>query len=242
MDRLPDVTLTITSSPATASTMPMAIWAGDQARERPRPPARPAVQHMQLHRLNDRRQLQPLKWVQLAVERDPLADDTFRSCRLVHVAFSASPSTSREFCGGSRSRTVPPYVFGMPVQPCTRPARSPPVPLHFIEVEQGRPILWTKEYRGLLPSEARELKQLRDQNAKLKRLVADLSLDKAMLQDVGLTTGFECHNLRPFEPLKIQSDPVVSNVGCRTGSKHPERSASLATPDPISGIGSHLPE
>jgi putative transposase len=34
------------------------------------------------------------------------------------------------------------------------------------------------------PSEARELKQLRDENAKLKRLVADLSLDKVVLQDV----------------------------------------------------------
>jgi putative transposase len=34
------------------------------------------------------------------------------------------------------------------------------------------------------PSEARELKQLREENVKLKRLVADLSLDKAMLQDV----------------------------------------------------------
>jgi putative transposase len=34
------------------------------------------------------------------------------------------------------------------------------------------------------PSEARELKQLRDENTKLKRLVADLSLDKVMLQDV----------------------------------------------------------
>jgi putative transposase len=34
------------------------------------------------------------------------------------------------------------------------------------------------------PSEARELKQPRDENVKLKRLVADLSLDKVMLQDV----------------------------------------------------------
>ena len=34
------------------------------------------------------------------------------------------------------------------------------------------------------PSEARELRQLREENAKLKRIVADLSLDKAMLQDV----------------------------------------------------------
>lgn len=43
---------------------------------------------------------------------------------------------------------------------------------------------WKKEYAGMLPSEARELKQLRDENLKLKRLVADLSLDKVMLQDV----------------------------------------------------------
>ncbi len=43
---------------------------------------------------------------------------------------------------------------------------------------------WKKQYSGLEPSQARELKQLREENAKLKRLVADLSLDKAMLQDV----------------------------------------------------------
>lgn len=43
---------------------------------------------------------------------------------------------------------------------------------------------WKKLYGGMEPSEARELKQLREENVKLKRLVADLSLDKAMLQDV----------------------------------------------------------
>ena len=43
---------------------------------------------------------------------------------------------------------------------------------------------WKKVYGGMPPSEARELKQLRDENTKLKRLVADLSLDKVMLQDV----------------------------------------------------------
>jgi putative transposase len=36
----------------------------------------------------------------------------------------------------------------------------------------------------MLPSEARELKQLRDENTRLKRVVADLTVDKAMLQDV----------------------------------------------------------
>ena len=43
---------------------------------------------------------------------------------------------------------------------------------------------WKKSYGGMLPSEARELKQLREENARLKRVVADLTLDKVMLQDV----------------------------------------------------------
>ena len=43
---------------------------------------------------------------------------------------------------------------------------------------------WRKKYGGLGPSELRRLRQLEEENAKLKRLVADLSLDKAMLQDV----------------------------------------------------------
>lgn len=43
---------------------------------------------------------------------------------------------------------------------------------------------WRTKYGGLSPSELRRLKQLEEENAKLKLLVADLSLDKAMLQDV----------------------------------------------------------
>lgn len=43
---------------------------------------------------------------------------------------------------------------------------------------------WRKKYSDLMPSEMRRLRQLEEENAKLKRLVADLSLDKAMLQDV----------------------------------------------------------
>jgi putative transposase len=43
---------------------------------------------------------------------------------------------------------------------------------------------WRKKYAGLMPSEMKRLKQLDEENVKLKRIVADLSLDKAMLQDV----------------------------------------------------------
>ena len=43
---------------------------------------------------------------------------------------------------------------------------------------------WKKKYGGLGVSELRRLKQLEEENRKLKQLVADLSLDKKMLQDV----------------------------------------------------------
>jgi putative transposase len=44
--------------------------------------------------------------------------------------------------------------------------------------------LWKKKYAGLGLSELRELRQLREENAKLKRLVADLSLDRDVLQEI----------------------------------------------------------
>ena len=44
--------------------------------------------------------------------------------------------------------------------------------------------VWRKKYAGLMPSEMKRLKQLEEENGKLKKIVADLSLDKAMLQDV----------------------------------------------------------
>jgi putative transposase len=44
--------------------------------------------------------------------------------------------------------------------------------------------VWKKKYSGLGLSELRELRQLREENAKLKRLVADLSLDRNMLQEI----------------------------------------------------------
>lgn len=43
---------------------------------------------------------------------------------------------------------------------------------------------WRKNYGGLMPSEMKRLKQLEEENGKLKKIVANLSLDKAMLQDV----------------------------------------------------------
>jgi len=43
---------------------------------------------------------------------------------------------------------------------------------------------WKKRYGGLMPSEVRRLRQLEEENRRLKQLVADLNLDKHMLQEV----------------------------------------------------------
>jgi transposase-like protein len=43
---------------------------------------------------------------------------------------------------------------------------------------------WRKEYGGLQVDQARRLKELEQENAKLKRLVAELSLDKLVLKDI----------------------------------------------------------
>ena len=51
-------------------------------------------------------------------------------------------------------------------------------------ISQATYFSWKKRYEGLTPPEMRRLKQLEDENTKLRKLVADLSLDREMLQDV----------------------------------------------------------
>lgn len=43
---------------------------------------------------------------------------------------------------------------------------------------------WKKKYGGLLPSEMKRLRELEEENSRLKRIVADLTLDREILQDV----------------------------------------------------------
>jgi putative transposase len=50
-------------------------------------------------------------------------------------------------------------------------------------ISQATYFNWKKRYDGLLPTEMRGLKQLEDENVRLRKVVADLSLDKEMLQD-----------------------------------------------------------
>ena len=63
---------------------------------------------------------------------------------------------------------------------------------------------WRKKYAGLMPSEMKRLRQLEDENGKLKRIVADLSLDRAMLQDVIRRRG----GLTPAEAPLIDAEKL----------------------------------
>ena len=51
-------------------------------------------------------------------------------------------------------------------------------------VSQASFYTWKKQYAGMGVQELRELRQLRDGNSRLKRLVADLSLDRQILQEI----------------------------------------------------------
>jgi putative transposase len=51
-------------------------------------------------------------------------------------------------------------------------------------VSEATYYVWKKKYSGLGLEELRELRQLREENSKLKRLVADLSLDRHVLQEI----------------------------------------------------------
>lgn len=52
---------------------------------------------------------------------------------------------------------------------------------------------WKSKYGGMDVSEAQEAKRLRDENARLRKLVADLSLDKEALQSVIEKNGWSSH-------------------------------------------------
>lgn len=51
-------------------------------------------------------------------------------------------------------------------------------------ISQATYFNWKKKYAGLLPTEMRRLRELEEENSRLKRIVADLTLDREMLQDI----------------------------------------------------------
>ena len=51
-------------------------------------------------------------------------------------------------------------------------------------ISQATYFNWKKKYDGLLPTEMKRLKQLEDEKSRLKKIMADLTLDRETLQDV----------------------------------------------------------
>lgn len=51
-------------------------------------------------------------------------------------------------------------------------------------ISQATYFNWRKKYAGLMPSEMKRRRELEEENSRLKKIVADLSLDREMLQDV----------------------------------------------------------
>jgi transposase-like protein len=62
--------------------------------------------------------------------------------------------------------------------------KSAPIACRDAGISQQSYYRWRKEYGGLELDQARRLKDLEKENARLKRLVADLSLDKQVLKDI----------------------------------------------------------
>ena len=51
-------------------------------------------------------------------------------------------------------------------------------------ISQATYLNWKKKYDGMMPSDMKRMRDLEQENARLKRIVTDLSLDKEMLQDI----------------------------------------------------------
>jgi putative transposase len=77
-------------------------------------------------------------------------------------------------------------------------------------ISQAAYLNWKKKYHGMLPPDMRRLKQLEDENSKVRKLGADLSLDKQMRQDVMATAASTF--------LRREGE-----LGCSSATRRPKR-------------------
>jgi len=76
---------------------------------------------------------------------------------------------------------------------------------------------WKKKYGGLGPDELRRLRQLEEENSRLKQIVADLTLDKQMLQDV-LKKSFKRQAAATAGECSVDRLPSVGTASLRSGA------------------------
>ena len=74
------------------------------------------------------------------------------------------------------------YCFHLPLRGTG--GKSTKEACHVLEISEQTYYRWRKEYGGLDATQAKKLKELEKENARLKNLVADLSLDNAILKEV----------------------------------------------------------
>lgn len=75
-----------------------------------------------------------------------------------------------------------------------------------VGISQATYFNWKKKYAGMMPSEMKRLRELDDENGRLKRIVADLSLDKEMLQDIARDKGTSPSNTRCPQSYRDRSN------------------------------------
>ncbi|MBB3806891.1 nitrogen regulatory protein PII-like uncharacterized protein [Xanthomonas arboricola] len=69
-------------------------------------------------------------------------------------------------------------------------------------IAEARFYVWRKEYGGLGPSEFKRLRLRDEENRQLKQLVAELSLDRAMLQEIVKKSSKACPEARMGRPAE----------------------------------------
>jgi transposase-like protein len=85
-----------------------------------------------------------------------------------------------------------------------------------LEITEQTYYRWRKEYGGLRLDQAKRLKELEQENARLKRLVADLTLDKQILEEV----------------TKKTSEPDEASRSCGSRSRAPRGVRTPSVPGP----------
>ena len=103
---------------------------------------------------------------------------------------------------------------------------------------------WKQQFAGMGVVGIRRLKQLEEENVKLKRLVADLSLDKTMLQDVlrrkfcrpavrrnSSSSGLRCQRAAGLQNNRVRAVIAALPIAARStdGAAHPAGRADIST-------------
>lgn len=94
-------------------------------------------------------------------------------------------------------------------------------------ISQATYFNWKKKYDGLLPTEMRRLKQLEEENGKLKKLVADLSLDKEMLSCTRSLRLSPCPRSAPPRGMAPRPEPDAAHLS-RIGPAIAQQNAEAA--------------